>query len=539
MADYVVVGAGSAGCVLAGRLSEDPTLRVTLLEAGSGTPPPMLAVPAAFPTLMRTSWDWDYRTAPQGELLGRELYWPRGRGLGGSSAINAMLYLRGHRLDYEQWARLTGSAAWGWPAMQAMFIRSEDNSRGAGPWHGVGGPLAVSDPGFRHAAVARFLAAAGEYGLPATADFAVEPEGVGWYQTTTRAGRRWSTATAYLRPAAGRPNLRVGTDVTVERIVIEGGRAVGVEVATAEDPGRRRIVRAEREVLIAAGAVGTPQLLMRSGIGPADHLHECGLPVLVDSPRVGEGLVDHPAVPLIWDSRLRSIHDSQTVGALLRWQLDGGGPLSSTIAEAGGFWRSDAALPAPDIQWHVGAAAFHDHGLTEPRAPGFSIGPTLVAPQSRGRIRLNPRHPGHRPVIDPGYLREPADLVALIEAVRVSLAIARQRSLREVLRPRSLPATEERSDIVAHIRATAETLYHPVGTCAMGADAGSVLDADLRVRGVDGLRVVDASAMPTVPRGNTNAPTIALAERACDLITGRRAALLASGAARTGPPAAC
>lgn len=539
MADYVIIGAGSAGCVLAGRLSEDPAVTVTLVEAGPGSQPPLLGVPAAFPTLLRTEWDWDFRTIPQPSLAGRSLYWPRGRGLGGSSAINAMLYLRGHPHDYRTWARLVGSAGWDWPAMLAMFLRSEDNVRGASPWHGVGGPLSVADSGHRHASVARFLVAAEQFGLPANPDFAVgEPDGVGWFQVTTRGGRRWSAADAYLRPASGRPNLRVGTGVHVHRILIEGGRATGV-VVHEQATGRRRVIRADREVLLAAGAIGSPHLLMLSGIGPADHLRALGCPVHVDSPNVGEGLADHLAVPLIWDSRRRSIHDAQSVAALARWQWDGGGPLASTIAEAGGFWRSTSGLPAPDIQWHVGAAAFHDHGLTEPLAPGFSIGPTLLAPQSRGRVRLRTADPQHRPLIDPGYLREPVDLAALTAAIGTALAIAAQPALASILHPRDLPASSDRADIVAHIRNRAETIYHPVGTCAMGADEHSVLDARLRVRGVSGLRVVDASAMPTVPRGNTNAPTIALAERAVDLITGRREALHATAAARTPQPAGC
>jgi choline dehydrogenase len=522
--DYVIVGAGSAGCVLAHRLTEDPLrdagVSVLLLEAGGPDDVDEIRIPAAFSKLFRTPFDWDYSTIEQKQLNGRRLYWPRGKTLGGSSALNAMIYIRGNPADYDSWRDEYGCRGWGYDDLLPYFRKAEDFTGGESEYHGVGGPLRVEKLRYRHALTKGFVAAARESGLPVNDDFnGPAQDGVGFYHVTQRRGRRWSTADAYLRHR--RPSeraLTVVTDALATRVLVDGGRATGVEYRRA---GQTVVARAAREVILCGGAVNSPQLLMLSGIGPGPQLRELGIPVVADSRRVGAGLQDHPAVPLIYFvDGAGTVDAAETPARLLEWFAARRGPLTSNVAESGGFIRTRDDLPAPDVQYHVAATAYLNHGLTEPIGAGLTIGPTLIAVTSRGSLRLRSADPTWRPEIDPAYLTEESELDALVAGLALGREIASHRPLARYLRSEELPGphvsgTDALRD---YVRASAETLYHPTSTCAMGGDPESVCDPELRVRGVDGLRVVDASVMPAVPRGNTNAPTIALAERAADLI---------------------
>ncbi len=546
--DFVVVGAGSAGCVLAGRLSEDPLARVLVLEAGPPDDVDEVRIPAAFYRLFKTERDWDFTTEEQKQLHGRRLYWPRGRMLGGCSSLNAMIYVRGSRLDYDGWRDSYGATGWGFADLLPYFRRAEDNARfrpapgqrGASPWHGSGGPLRVEDPRQVHELTDAFVAAAGDAGIPPTDDFnGAQQDGAGRYQLTQRGGRRWSAADAYLRPALRRRNLTVVTDALVTRVTVESGRATGVSY---RHRGEQRHARAEREVVLAGGAVNSPQLLLLSGIGPAAQLRGHGIDVVVDLPGVGEGLQDHPYVPVSWFTRgVSDLHDAETTLNTLRWLIGRRGPLTSNVSECGAFVRTAAGLPAPDVQFHFLATIGIDHGLRRPPGRGMTIAPAVVHARSRGRVTLRSADPRWRPAIDAGYYTDPADLATMVAGVRIAQEIASRPPLSRAVDRPYLPGPDARTDdeLAETVRARTETLYHPVGTCAMGTGDAAVVDPQLRVRGVDGLRVVDASVMPTVPRGNTNAPTIALAERAADLLRGRSplppsapAAAILSGGAR-------
>jgi choline dehydrogenase len=529
MYDYVIVGAGSAGCVLASRLSENPDSRVLLLEAGPPDIADEIHIPAAINLLFQTAYDWNYQTVPQDRAGGREIYWPRGRVLGGSSSINAMIYIRGSRYDYDSWRDDFGCDGWGYTDLVPYFLRAEANSRGASAYHGATGPLSVQDLRFKSRLTGDFVTAARNYGLPANNDFnGSEQEGVGYYQVTQKGGRRWSAADAYLHPAVGRPNLTVHTDALVTGIEIEGGRATGVRYLRR---GVEELARAEAEIILSAGTIGSPQLLMLSGVGPADHLHEHNIAVMADNSGVGGNLSDHPVVAAIWRApKTRSLWEKAGPRNLLRWQLMHSGPMTTNIAEAGGFTRTDPALAAPDIQWHVLPVPFVDGGLADPATRALSVLITLVSVGSRGKIRLRSADPRHKPLIDPSYLSDINDLDVLVKAVGIAREIVGTKPLSSKLQDEVAPGPAVRTDADVRdwIRGDLSTLYHPVGTCAMGGDSrvaasklASVVDTELRVRGVQRLRVVDASVMPTVPRGNTNAPTIAIAERAADLIQGR------------------
>jgi choline dehydrogenase len=527
--DYVIVGAGSAGCVLASRLTENPSTRVLLLEAGPPDDADEIHIPAALSLLFKSTYDWDYQTVPQERAGGRSIYWPRGRTLGGSSSINAMIYIRGSRYDYDTWRDEYGCEGWGYTDLFPYFLRAENNSRGASAFHGAAGPLSVQDPRYKSDLTAAFVDAARRSGMEANEDFnGAQQDGVGFYQVTQRGGRRWSAADAYLHPAADRPNLTVQTDALVTGIVIESGRAAGVRYLRR---GAEELARAEGEVILAGGAIGSPHLLMLSGIGPADHLREHGIAVMADSPGVGANLSDHPIVTAMWSTpRSRSLAEKAGPRNLLRWQLTHSGPMATNVAEAGGFSRTDPALPAPDIQWHVLPVPFQNGGLTDPTVRALSLLITLVAVGSRGKIRLRGPDPRHKPAIDPAYLSDIDDMEPLVKAIRMAREFAAARPLSKICTSELAPGEDARSDVELRefIRSDITTIYHPVGTCAMGGDSRlaaskltSVVDTELRVRGIEGLRVVDASVMPTVPRGNTNAPTIAIAERAADLLSGR------------------
>ncbi len=524
MHDYIIVGAGSAGCVLAARLSADPGVSVLLLEAGPSDDADEIHAPAALSWLFQTSYDWNYSTVPQHGAGGRSVYWPRGRVLGGSSSLNAMIYVRGHRQDFTAWRDEHGCPGWGYEDLMPYFLRAEDNSRGASAYHATGGPLAVSDPRYKSPACEAFVAAATEQGATANADFnGPRQDGVGWYQVTQRKGRRCSAAAAYLHPAMSRPNLTVHTEALVTRILVEDGRAAGV---TYQRHGQAETARTAGEIIVSAGAVGSPQLLMLSGLGPADHLIETGIDVVADLPGVGANLSDHPVLPVVWSTpRLRGLWEKSGTAGALRWRLTRRGPVASNVAESGGFARSEPGLSAPDLQLHVLAAPYASQGLADPVQRAMTVLVGLIDVQSRGRIRLRSADPRHRPAIDPGYLSDDRDSRALVAGLKMAREFVTARPMADICRSEMAPGAHVRSDaeLLDYVRSSVATLYHPVGTCAMGSPArrGTVLDAELKVRGVDGLRVVDASVMPVVPRGNTNAPVIAIAERAADLIAGR------------------
>ncbi len=525
--DYVIVGGGSAGCVLAARLAENPGTRVALLEAGPNPDAAEIRVPAGYARLFGSRYDWNYVTLPQERAGGRAVYWPRGRVLGGSAALGAMIYIRGNRSDYDAWRDEFGCTGWGYRDLLPYFLRAEDNARGASEYHGTSGPLAVRDLRYRSEHGRHFIAAARRRGALENDDFnGPGQDGVGFYQVTQRDGQRCGAVDAYL--AAPPQNLTVITSALATGLLIEGGRAAGVTYRRA---GREETVRAQAEVILAAGAVGSPQLLMLSGIGPADHLREHGIYVIADSPGVGANLSDHPAVPVLWSTpAVKGLWESAGTMGYARWRLRHRGPLTSNIAEAGGFARSDPRLLAPDLQWHVLPVAFSGQGLTDPARRAMTVLVTLVDVASRGKIMLASRDPRHRPLIDPGYLASVRDLGALAIGVRMARDYGTAAPLSQICAEELAPGDGVHTDheIRDYIRRAIVSGYHPGGTCAMGGDSraagsrqASVVDPLLRVRGVDRLRVVDASVMPALPRGDTDAAVIAIAERAADLITGR------------------
>ncbi len=516
--DYVIVGAGSAGAVLAARLSEDAVSSVLLLEAGGEADADEVMIPAAFPSLFKTRWDWNYNTTEQKQLNGRRAYWPRMKALGGCSSMNAMIYIRGNRVDYDSWRDQYGAAGWGFDDLLSYFVRSETNSRLGAPLHGRSGPLHVEDRVYTHPLSHAFVASAVSGGLKPTDDFNGEEQaGAGLYQVTCRRGRRCSTNEAYLKPARARRNLTVATGALATGIVVEGERAAGVRFRQG---GGTHTVKARREVILCGGSINTPQLLMLSGIGPAAHLAEHGIDVKADLAGVGANLQDHPVVPMLWYTRgigdLAQLNNLRSFGL---WKARGRGPLASNVGEAGAFFATREGLPAPDLQIHVAPTGFYDNGMHEPNSRMVTAAPTLVSVASRGSIRLRSADPAWHPAIDAAYLEDQADLDALLAGMRRTWEICTQGELSTYLeRPWQLPDDPNDEDLVEHMRTWAQTLYHPTSTCAMGSGEDAVVDADLRVRGIEGLRVADASVMPAVPRGNTNAPTIMVAEKAADLI---------------------
>jgi choline dehydrogenase len=525
--DYLVVGGGSAGCAVAARLSEDPKARVLLLEAGGPDSDPSLHVPGAIVrNVANPRFNWGYNTVAQPSLAGRELFWPRGKVLGGSSTINGMLYVRGHRSDYDRWASL-GCEGWSYDDVLPYFIRAERNERGEGPFHGADGPLRVARGRARTPICTAFIDAAVSAGYPANDDFnGGSQEGFGHFDCTVHRGRRMSTATAYLVPARGRANLTVITRAHVTRVVVRDGRAVGVSAVVDGSPCE---IAADQEVILCGGAINTPQLLMLSGIGPADHLRTMGITPIVDAPEVGGNLQDHIAykfhlacpLPVTaykylnpWHAFLSGIH----------YAVRREGVISHTALPTGGFFRTRSAPDAvPDIQVTITIAIVPDYGRKLPDRHGFTVYVNQGRPQSRGTIRLQSSDPLAAPRIDPNYLTEAHDVSVITEGCEQVREILSQGALKPYVSEELQPGgtVRARTDWEPVIRQKATTVYHPVGTCRMGPDAGAVVDPQLRVRGVQGLRLADASIMPTLMNGNTNAPTIMIAERAAALISGR------------------
>ena len=521
--DYIIVGAGSAGCVLANRLSADPGVHVLLLEAGGKDRSPNIKIPAAFAKQFHTKLDWDYATEPEPHVDGRCLYIPRGKSLGGSSSMNAMLYVRGSPLDYDGWER-QGAAGWGYRDVLPYFLKSEDNARGASEFHGAGGPLRVSEQRSPRPLNRRLLAASGAAGIPRIADYnGPEQDGASVFQVTQRNGQRMSAADAFLRPARGRPNLEISTKAAVVGIELDGKRAVGVRVRR----GRRgeELVPAAREVLLCAGAINTPQLLLLSGIGAGAELRTAGVQPRHELAGVGRNLQDHPFVTLIWEvSDQQTLYGAERPKALAEWLLRRSGPLSSTVAEVVAFVRSRPGLPAADIQFHMGAAYYEDHGAETYDGHCAVIAPVLVAPAARGQVWLRSADPADKPCIITNALSSAEDVESLVAGMRLAREIGAREPLAQVvleeLKPG--PGIAEREDLEADLRRRLMLIYHPVGTARMSDTApDAVVDSQLRVHGLQGLRVADASVMPVIPRGNTNAPTIMIAERAADLIRGR------------------
>jgi len=522
--DYVIVGAGSAGCVLAARLTEDPDVQVALIEAGPPDNRDEIHIPAAFPIAFKSSLDWDVLGDPEPALNNRRLYMPRGRVLGGSSSINAMIYIRGNRADYDEWAAM-GHEGWGYEDVLPYFKRAEDNERGEDMYHGVGGPLSVSESRAMSQLVDTMIDAAKAAGHEENPDFnGARQEGVGRFQLTQRDGMRCSCAVAYLRPAENRPNLHVIPNAMAMRILFEGDRAVGVEISQS---GQLEEVRAERELILSAGAFQSPVLLMISGIGPAADLEPMGIAMRQDLP-VGENLQDHVMANVNYETTQEGLFGAFNPENIELLMNEGRGPLSSNIPEGALFMRTRSGLEAPDIEFHFAPSMLYDEGLTAPHDHGVAFGPVVIKPTSRGRVMLRAPMPDSKPRVLCNFLTTDEDRQSMIAGVRMALQIAEQSPLKDVIRTGySVPASDSDEDIWTWVQANAQTVYHPTSTCAMGA----VVDSELRVLGVDGLRVVDASVMPTITRGNTNAPVIMIAEKAADLIREKAPAGAAAGAA--------
>jgi choline dehydrogenase len=513
--DFIIVGAGSAGCVLASRLSEDPSTRVLLLEAGGPDRSSFIHLPAAFSKLFRSEVDWDYHTEPQEHLDHRSLYWPRGRVLGGSSSINAMIYIRGHRWDYDHWAESV--PGWSYQEVLPYFKRGEDQQRGPSEFHGAGGPLPVADLRSPLPLSRAFIAACLETGILANDDFnGVNQEGAGLYQATQKRGKR-ASAMAYLHPALARPNLTVLTEAQTTGILFEGTRARGVIYHRGGEEHQAQA----GEVILCGGAINSPQLLLLSGIGPQEQLTEQEIPVIVDLPGVGKNLQDHPAIPVVHHcKRGTTLDHAENLFNLLKFLLFRRGPLTSNVGEAGAFVRSSPEIEIPDLQIHFVPAYYIEHGFIRPPDTGFTLGMCVLRPASRGEITLRSSDPLMPPLIEPNYLSEPGDAELLIESIHLARRIIKASALEPYRGGEHLPGedVESAEEIARFLRTNLQTLYHPVGTCKMGNDAQAVVDAQLRVRGTEGLRVVDASIMPTLVGGNTNAPTMMIAEKGAAMI---------------------
>jgi choline dehydrogenase len=522
--DYVIVGAGSAGCVLAGRLSEDPGARVALLEAGGEDTAPEIRIPAIFPIMFKTELDWDLFGDPEPGMDNRRLYLPRGRMIGGCGSINAMIYVRGNRADYDGWAA-AGCDGWAYDDVLPYFKRSEDNERGEDAYHGVGGPMTVAESRSMHPLVDTMIEAAQQAGHEHNPDFnGARQEGVGRFQLTQRNGRRFSTADAFLHPVRERPNLTVLTRAYALRLLFEGNRAVGVEYTRGDETLQ---IRAQREVILSAGTYYSPQLLMLSGIGPEEQLTPLGIEVRESLP-VGENLQDHCMCNLNFTTTGPSLFDAASPENFALFEAEGRGPLTSNIPEGAGFFRARSGVDAPDVEFHFAPGMLYDGGLTAPEAPGMAFGPVVIKPTSRGRVTLRSPMALAKPRVVCNFLTTEEDRASMVAGLRMALEMAEQPALRAVIdKPFRVPASDSEEDLLAFARTEGMTVFHPTSSCPMG----SVVDSDLRVYGFEGLRIADASVMPEITRANTNAATIMIAEKAADLIRSASGAQTAAGVA--------
>lgn len=521
--DYIIVGGGSAGSVLAARLSEDAAARVLLLEAGPRDWHPFYTIPAGFAKMTKGMGSWGWHTVPQQHMGGTQIRFTQARVLGGGSTVNAQIYTRGHPLDYDEW-RQAGCAGWSYDDVLPYFKKSEDNDSWDNKWHGKGGPLGVSKPAAPLPICEAYFAAAGQIGIPTNKDLVSEtPEGVGYYQLTQRNVRRSSTAKAFLDPARKRANLSIMTGAQVLRIVVEKGRAVGVELAG------KGVLRAAQEVILSSGAIGSPRLLQLSGIGPADHLRGLGINVVCDQPQVGANLQDHLDLFVIAEctgphtyDRYAKLHWSALAG--LQYLLTRKGPVASSLFETGGFWWADKNARSPDIQFHLGLGSGIEAGVTAMPQGGVTLNSAFLRPRSRGTVRLASADPLAAPLIDPNYWADPYDREMSIKGLKMAQEIMSQPALKPFVMAERLPGPDVRTeaDYFAYACKHAKTDHHPAGTCRMGIDPQAVVDPELRFNGIDGLRIVDASIMPQVVSSNTNAPTIMIAEKAADMIKARK-----------------
>lgn len=537
--DYIITGAGSAGAVIAARLSESGRHSVLLLEAGPPDSNPWIHVPLGFArTFVDPKVNWKYESAPQPQLNNRRLYLPRGKTLGGTSSINGMVYIRGNHADYDEW-RQRGCTGWDWESVLPYFRKAQHQTRGEDAFHGVGGPLNVSNQPYRYELTDAVLAACEQAGIPRNPDFnGVQQEGCGYYQTTTRDRRRWSTAKAYLTPARRRPNLTIRTGAHVTRVVLDAGRATGVEYITQAG---RHIAHAQGEVIVSGGAYGSPHLLLLSGIGPAEHLRDKGVEVVRDLPAVGSNLHDHFNTYMSWRcTKPITLNDLENawprkIAAGLRYGLFRAGPMASNGIHAGLFTRSDPRLERPDLQINLlewSTLERTKDRVIPHRFPGFTLSPVHLRPDGRGTVRLGSPDPQAPPVVLFDFLRSEYDMRAVITGIRLARRIAAQPALRPYVAEETAPGAgvETDADMAAFIRQTGISNHHPTSTCAMGTGSNSVVDPRLRVHGVARLRVADASIMPSVVAGNTNAPSIMIGEKAAAMILEDAAAPLRAAA---------
>ncbi|WP_337270694.1 GMC family oxidoreductase [Oryzifoliimicrobium ureilyticus] len=523
--DYIITGAGPAGCVLANRLSEDPDIKVLLLEAGGTDWNPLFHMPAGFAKMTKGVASWGWSTVPQRHMKGRVLRYTQAKVIGGGSSINAQLYTRGNAADYDLWAREDGCEGWDYRSVLPYFKRAEDNQRFADDYHSYGGPLGVSMPVSALPICDAYIRAGQELGIPYNHDFnGKQQAGLGFYQLTQRNRRRSSASLAYLAPIKDRKNLTVRTGAHVLRIVLEGSRAIGVEVSTSQGV---EIIRAEREVLVSSGAIGSPKLLLQSGIGPADHLKSVGVKALHDLPGVGSNMQDHLDLFVISECTGDHTYDGvaklhRTLWAGLEYVLFRSGPVASSLFETGGFWYADPDARSPDIQFHLGLGSGIEAGVEKLKNAGVTLNSAYLHPRSRGTVRLSSPDPSTAPLIDPNYWEDPHDRKMSIEGLKIAREIMQQSALKPFVLAERLPGprvvTDE--DLFEYGCANAKTDHHPVGTCKMGEGRDAVVGLDLRVHGLTGLRVCDSSVMPRVPSCNTNAPTIMVGEKGADLIRG-------------------
>ena len=516
--DYIVVGAGSAGAVVAARLAESADNKVLLIEAGGSHRHMNVQVPAAFSRQFKTNLDWGYFSEPERCLGGRRIFMPRAKMLGGCSSMNAMIYIRGNRADYDTWAK-DGATGWSYADALPLFRKSENNSRGADDYHGADGPLYVQDLRSPNEMSLKLVEAITSTGVEANDDFnGAEQLGTGFYQVTQRRGMRWTTADGYINPARKRRNFNVLTNTVVLRVRIENGAAVGVE---AERDGQRGFILASKEVILSAGAINTPQLLMLSGIGPADHLAEHGISVIVDNPNVGDHYMDHPMCLInVETTASGTLDEAQSPRWLLTYLARRTGLLTSNIGEAGAFVRTRPGDAAPDMQYICAPGYFYDHGFRTYATPAVAIGCSLVGAQSTGHVRLRSGDPKDKPAITANYLKEPEDMRAMITAVERGREIFASAPLRGLVGREIHPGgdTSSRQALDRIIRREVEHTYHPACTARIGGESGGVVDPQLRVHGVQRLRVADASVFPTIPHGNTHAPTVMAGEKAAIMI---------------------